>query len=318
MTFRLKSLAFVGGARRLGRRRGGGRSQDRAHPRPHRPAAGLRQADRDRLHDGARIRHQGHDGGRRAQDRRHHQGRPVQARPRQDRARRGLRGRRRRHRRRHDLVGRGDRHAAGRRGAQEDPDRRAGGRRRDHRRRSGTATSSAPAAIPRRTRSRTRSRSASPACISRRSAQDYAFGRDGVAAFKEALAKTGATLVAEEYAPAEHDRLHRAGAAPVRRAEGQAGQEDHLDHLGRRRRSARQARRPRSRPLRHRAFDRRQHPAGARRLQALPRPRGRGLLLLRHPQEPGERLARRRAQEALQRAAGLLHRGRLRRGDGAS
>jgi branched-chain amino acid transport system substrate-binding protein len=31
--------------------------------------------------------------------------------------------------------------------------------------------------------------------------QDYAFGRDGVAAFKEALAKTGATLAAEEYAP---------------------------------------------------------------------------------------------------------------------
>ena len=33
-------------------------------------------------------------------------------------------------------------------------------------------------------------------------AQDNAFGRDGVAAFKAALAKTGATLVAEEYAPA--------------------------------------------------------------------------------------------------------------------
>ncbi len=32
-------------------------------------------------------------------------------------------------------------------------------------------------------------------------AQDYAFGRDGVKAFKEALAKTGATLDAEEYAP---------------------------------------------------------------------------------------------------------------------
>jgi branched-chain amino acid transport system substrate-binding protein len=32
-------------------------------------------------------------------------------------------------------------------------------------------------------------------------AQDYAFGRDGVAAFKEALAKTGAKLAAEEYAP---------------------------------------------------------------------------------------------------------------------
>src|ERR1700687_6341586 len=32
-------------------------------------------------------------------------------------------------------------------------------------------------------------------------AQDYAFGRDGVAAFKEGIAKTGATLDAEEYAP---------------------------------------------------------------------------------------------------------------------
>ncbi|MEH2509696.1 branched-chain amino acid transport system substrate-binding protein [Nitrobacteraceae bacterium AZCC 1564] len=31
--------------------------------------------------------------------------------------------------------------------------------------------------------------------------QDNAFGRDGVAAFKEALAKTGATLAAEEYVP---------------------------------------------------------------------------------------------------------------------
>ncbi|SLN49735.1 substrate-binding domain-containing protein [Oceanibacterium hippocampi] len=34
-------------------------------------------------------------------------------------------------------------------------------------------------------------------------AQDYAFGRDGVAAFKEALAGTGAELVFEEYAPAD-------------------------------------------------------------------------------------------------------------------
>lgn len=32
-------------------------------------------------------------------------------------------------------------------------------------------------------------------------AQDYAFGRDGVAAFKNALAKTGAKVVHEEYAP---------------------------------------------------------------------------------------------------------------------
>src|SRR6201999_2099341 len=33
-------------------------------------------------------------------------------------------------------------------------------------------------------------------------AQDNAFGRDGVAAFKAALAKAGGTIVAEEYAPA--------------------------------------------------------------------------------------------------------------------
>src|SRR5437899_12317941 len=32
-------------------------------------------------------------------------------------------------------------------------------------------------------------------------AQDYAFGRDGVAACKDALANTGATLAAEEYGP---------------------------------------------------------------------------------------------------------------------
>ena len=114
----------------------------------------------------------------------------------------------------------------------------------------------------------------------------------------------------------QHHRLHRPRAAAVRRAEGQARPQDDLDHLGGRRRSARQARRSRPRPLRHRALDRRQHPARACRLQALPRPRRRDLLLLRYPQESGERLARRRASEALQRAAGFLHRRRLRRGDG--
>ena len=39
---------------------------------------------------GLRICDQGDDGGRRAQDRHHHQGRPGQAGPRQERARRGL------------------------------------------------------------------------------------------------------------------------------------------------------------------------------------------------------------------------------------
>jgi branched-chain amino acid transport system substrate-binding protein len=42
-------------------------------------------------------------------------------------------------------------------------------------------------------------------------AQDYAFGRDGVAAFKEALAKTGATLAAEEYAPTNTTDFTAAG-----------------------------------------------------------------------------------------------------------
>ena len=83
-----------------------------------------------------------------------------------------------------------------------------------------------------------------------------------------------------------HDRLHRGRAAPVRRPEGQAGQEIDLDGLGRRDQSARQARRSRSRPLRHRLRRRRQHPADPRRLQALSRPRRRRLLLLRNPQEP--------------------------------
>jgi branched-chain amino acid transport system substrate-binding protein len=42
-------------------------------------------------------------------------------------------------------------------------------------------------------------------------AQDYAFGRDGVAAFKEALAKTGATLAAEEYVPTTTSDFTAAG-----------------------------------------------------------------------------------------------------------
>ena len=115
---------------------------------------------------------------------------------------------------------------------------------------------------------------------------------------------------------AERHRLHRAGAAPVRRAEGQARPQDHLGDLGRRRQSAGQAAGHGPEALRHRDLDRRQHPAGDRRLQGLSRHGGRHLLLLRHPEEPGERLARRRAQEALQRAAGFLHRRRLCRGDG--
>ena len=63
-------------------------------------------------------------------------------------------------------------------------------------------------------------------------AQDYAFGRDGVAAFNQALAKTGATFDDEEYVPHQHDRLHRGRAASVRRAEGQAGPQDRSGSSG--------------------------------------------------------------------------------------
>ena len=102
--------------------------------RQDRSARSLRQADRDRLHDGARVPDQGHHEGRQRQARGHRQGRPAQARPRQVAAGGVLRRRQGRHRRRHHgLAGRA-RHAAGGRGAQEDADRRAGGGRQHHRR----------------------------------------------------------------------------------------------------------------------------------------------------------------------------------------
>lgn len=91
-------------------------------------------------------------------------------------------------------------------------------------------------------------------------AQDYAFGRDGVAAFKEALAKTGATLAAEEYAPQNTTDFTASAQRPVRRAEGQARQEDHLGHLGRRQ-PADQAAGSQPRALRHPALHWRQHPS---------------------------------------------------------
>ena len=83
-------------------------------------------------------------------------------------------------------------------------------------------------------------------------AQDYAFGRDGVAAFKEALAKTGATLAAEEYAPLNATDF----TAPAQRLfdalKDKPGTQDHLGHLGRRRQSAGQAAGHEPEALRHR------------------------------------------------------------------
>ena len=97
-------------------------------------------------------------------------------------------------------------------------------------------------------------------------AQDYAFGRDGVAAFKAGARQNRRDAGGRGICARQHHRLHRVRAAAVRRAQGQAGPQADLGRLGRRRQPARQARRSRPRPLRHRAVDRRQHPAGPRRL----------------------------------------------------
>jgi branched-chain amino acid transport system substrate-binding protein len=138
-------------------------------------------------------------------------------------------------------------------------------------------------------------------------AQDYAFGRDGVKAFKEAL--KNAKIVHEEYLP-QHHRLHRRRPAPDRQAQGPARPQGDLHHLGRRH-AAVQDRRPGPQALRHRDRHGRQHPAGHGRLQELPRHGRRHLLLLRHSQEPGQRGAGGHALQAVQGAARLLHRRRL-------
>lgn len=138
-------------------------------------------------------------------------------------------------------------------------------------------------------------------------AEDYAFGRDGIEAFKAALEGTGATVVTEEYvpqgttdftAPAERmfnvlkDREGRkvifiyiaGGGDPIGKIPGHA-----------------------ARPLRHRALDRRPHPSGAADLQE-GAGNGRGdLLLLREPRERDQRLAREYPHGALRHPARLLH-----------
>ena len=70
-------------------------------------------------------------------------------------------------------------HAARGPGVQEDPHRGAGRGRLHHRQVLGTATSSAPAATPPRTRWATRRPWPSPGVVIATIAQDYSFGRDG-------------------------------------------------------------------------------------------------------------------------------------------
>ena len=185
------------------------------------------------LHDGPRLRHRRHDDRRRQEDRRHREGRPGQARRRQVRCSppptattrptsRSAR-RRRASRWRCCRSPRSTRRScwSSRRSPTRSPAT------------SGTATSSAPAATARRTRSRTRSRSTRTASSIATLAQDYAFGRDGVKAFKDALKK--AKIVHEEYLP-QTTTDFTAGVQRIdRRAEGQAGPQGHLGDLGRRR-----------------------------------------------------------------------------------
>ena len=100
------------------------------------------------------------------------------------------------------VFGRGPGHAAGGRGIQEDSDRGTGRGRQHHgkawnryifrtgRNSSQDAVSNALAV-------------AKPGVVIATLAQDYAFGRDGVAAYKEAAVAAGAKIVHEEYAPVD-------------------------------------------------------------------------------------------------------------------
>ena len=84
--------------------------------------------------------------------------------------------------------------------------------------RSGTATSSASTAIPRRTRSSNALSIGKPGVVIATLAQDYAFGRDGVAAFKRGAGADRGEAGARGIRADHHDRFHRADAAHPRRA----------------------------------------------------------------------------------------------------
>ena len=133
-------------------------------------------------------------------------------------------------------------------------------------------------------------------------------------AFKDALAKISAKVVHEEYVPQATTDF----TAPAQRMfdalKDKPGRKIIVHHLGRRRNPLAKIADLEARALRHRARHRRQHPAGDGGLQGLRRHGRRDLLLLRHPEEPGERLAGGRALQAVQGAARLLHRRRHERG----
>ena len=250
-----QSLLAVGPGRRQGHQGVPDRRQDRA-------ARGLRQADRERLHDGPGVPHQGHHEGRRRQARDHRQGRPAQARSRQVAAGGMLRRRQGRPRRRHHRLAGGARHAAGRRGAQEGADRRAGGGRLDHRRQvEPLHLPHRPQLLPgragrRRGLPRQRGGVGRHAGARHRLRPRRRRGLQGGAGGAAAQRQDRRRGICRR----QHRRLRAVRRAPVQCAEGQAGQEGDRLHLGRPA-SARQVRRHEARALRHRAGARRQHPA---------------------------------------------------------
>ena len=158
----------------------------------------------------------------------HRQGRPAQARPRQVAAGGMLRRRQGRHRRRHHrLAGRaGD--AAGRRGAQEGADRRAGGGQLDHRRQvEPLRLPHRPLVLPGRAGRRRRVSPPTSEVSIGMLGLDTAFGRDGVKALQGGAG--GAPPEGQGrrrgIRRGQHRGLHAIRRAAVQRAEGQARQD---------------------------------------------------------------------------------------------
>ena len=226
----------------------------------------------------------------------------------------GLQRRQGRPRGRHHLVGRGARDAAGGRGVQEDPDRRAGGRRRDHRRQveplhlphrpqldAGRAMPPPrpfrqAATCPSRRWRRTTPSAATASRPSR--TRSPRSGRTRRSCTRNTLPQntTDFTASAQRLFDALKDK-------PGRRSSASSGPAQHPL--------------PKIADLKPERFGIEIAPGGnilpaMAAYKQLSRHGRRDLLLLRLPEEPGERLARGRAPEALQRAAGLLHRRRLR------
>jgi branched-chain amino acid transport system substrate-binding protein len=118
-------------------------------------------------------------------------------------------------------------------------------------------------------------------------AQDNAFGRDGVKAFKDAVKK--AKIVHEEYLPTGTTDFTAGRQRIIDKLKDQPGRKViWIIWAGR---QPVQDRRHGPEALRHRDRHRRQHPAGDGGLQAVPGHGRRDLLLLRHPEEQGQRLA---------------------------